>query len=58
MDEYLTIQDVMRILQISRTTAYGYLRSGRLKFFKVGRLVRIKPSDLKQFVEKNPSNKI
>lgn len=57
MEEYLTIQDVMRILQISRTTAYGYLSSGRLKYFKVGRLVRIKSSDLEQFVEQNPSNK-
>jgi len=57
MDEYLTIQDVMRILHISRTTAYGYLSTGRLKFYKVGRLVRIKAEDLKRFIEGKPSKK-
>jgi excisionase family DNA binding protein len=51
MEEYLTPQDVMRLLKISRTTAYGYLSSGRLKHFKVGGLVRIRPSDLERFVE-------
>lgn len=55
MDEYLTVQDAMRILQISRTSAYGYIKSKRLKSYKVGRLVRIKADDLKQFIEGKPS---
>jgi excisionase family DNA binding protein len=54
MNEYLTPEDVMRILHISRTTAYGYISSGRLKFFKIGRLVRIRPDDLRQFIEGKP----
>ncbi len=58
MNEYLTVQDVMRLLKISRTTAYSYLSSGRLKYFKVGRLVRIRPDDLRQFIEGKPSKKI
>jgi excisionase family DNA binding protein len=57
MDEYLTPQDVMRILRVSRTTAYGYIRSRRLKSFKVGRLVRIKADDLQRFIEGKPSKK-
>lgn len=58
MNEYLTPQDVMRLLKISRTTAYGYLSSGRLKYFKIGRLVRIRPDDLRQFIEGSPSANI
>ena len=57
MTEYLTPQDVMRILRVSRTTAYGYLSSGRLKFYKVGHLVRIKAEDLRRFIEGKPSTK-
>jgi excisionase family DNA binding protein len=50
MNEYLTIQDVMKILSVSRTTAYGYIRGGRLKFYKIGRLIRITREDLEDFV--------
>lgn len=58
MNEYLTVKEMMERLKISRTTAYGYLSSGRLKHFKVGRLVRIRPEDLTQFIEGKPSAKI
>jgi excisionase family DNA binding protein len=58
MKEYLTPEDVMRILRVSRTTAYGYIRTGRLNFYKVGRLVRIDPADLQQFIEGKPSKNI
>lgn len=54
MVKYLTVSDVMKILRISRTTAYGYIRSRRLKSFKVGHLVRIKAEDLKRFIEAAP----
>jgi len=55
MEEYLTARDIMRILKVSRPQAYIYIRGGKLKSFKVGRLVRIKADDLKQFVEGKPS---
>jgi excisionase family DNA binding protein len=51
MKEYLTPGDIMRVLRVSRTTAYGYIRSRRLKSFKIGRLVRIKAEDLERFIE-------
>ena len=51
MNSYLTIKDVQRILQVGRTTAYGLLRSGRLPCYRVGGLVRVRPEDLKAFVE-------
>lgn len=58
MTIYLTVSDVMKILRISRTTAYGYIKSRRLKSFKVGRLVRIKAEDLERFIESAPRRPI
>jgi excisionase family DNA binding protein len=57
MSENLTIAEIMRILHVSRTSAYGYSRSGRLKSYKIGRLVRVKTKDLKRFVERSGSTK-
>jgi excisionase family DNA binding protein len=58
MEDLLTPQDARRILRISRTSVYGLLGSGRLKSFKVGRLVRIRTIDLKHFIEGKPSKNI
>lgn len=55
MKEYLEVADIMRILRVSRTTAYGYIRTNRLKHFKVGHLVRIRAIDLKHFIEGKPA---
>lgn len=55
MQEYLTPKDMRRILRVSRTTAYGYIRTGKLRVYRVGRLVRIKHADLEQFVEGKPA---
>ncbi len=57
MKTYLTIRDVMGILRVSRTSAYAYIHSGKLKSHKVGRLVRIREIDLKHFIEGQPSRK-
>jgi excisionase family DNA binding protein len=57
MKAYLTVEKIMGILQISRTTAYGLISSRRLKSYKVGRLVRIREIDLKHFIEGKPSRK-
>jgi len=55
MKEYLKVEDVMRILQVSRTTAYEIVHSGLLKSYKVGRLLRITAEDLQRFIERKPS---
>ena len=53
MNEYLTVKEVMEILKVSRTAVNNWMKSGKLKYHKVGRLVRIKSEDLKRFVEEN-----
>ena len=54
---YLTVKEIMALLKISRATAYSLIRSGRLKSFKIGHLVRIREIDLKHFIEGKPSKK-
>jgi len=54
MTEYLTVREIIKILKVSRPTAYSLVRSGNLRSFKVGRLVRIKQEDLIDFIEGRP----
>ncbi len=49
--ELLSPQDLRRILKVSRATAYKIINSGRLKVYRVGRLVRIDPADLGQYLQ-------
>jgi putative molybdopterin biosynthesis protein len=49
--ELLSPQDLRRILKVSRATAYKIIRSGRLKVYRVGRLVRIAPADLGRYLQ-------
>jgi excisionase family DNA binding protein len=51
----LTPEQVADRLQISRVTVMDYLRKGRLKGHRVGRLWRIKEEDLEAFLEGEPT---
>jgi excisionase family DNA binding protein len=57
MENLLSVKDVMEILQVSRTTAYGLIGSGRIRVKRIGRLVRISSQDLARFVEGRPDGK-
>jgi excisionase family DNA binding protein len=51
MGKILTIKDVMVTYQISRPTVKRWMDKG-LKYFKVGRGIRIEEDDLKDYLEK------
>ena len=51
----LTPEQVAERLQISRVTVMDYLRKGRLKGHRVGRLWRIKEENLEAFLEGEPT---
>jgi len=53
MNEWLTVKDVMNILKVSRTAVNNWMASGKLKYYKAGRLVRIKREDLRKFMGEN-----
>jgi len=52
VEKLLTPKEVADLLQIKPITVMTYLRKGTLKGFKVGRLWRVRNSDLEAFVEK------
>jgi excisionase family DNA binding protein len=51
----LTPDQVADRLQISRVTVMDFLRKGRLKGHRVGKLWRIKEEDLEAFLEGEPT---
>jgi excisionase family DNA binding protein len=42
--------DVARLLSVSRAEAYRLLQSGAIPTVRLGRLVRVDPADLQQFI--------
>ena len=50
-ERLLKAVDVARILNISRALSYRLLDSGRIPAVRINRAVRVKPSDLKLFIE-------
>ena len=46
----LTVEDTARALNLSRTTVYELIRSGRLPTLKIGRSRRILAEDLERWV--------
>lgn len=49
-NEYLTIKQVGDTLHIHRNTVESYLRSGKLKGYKMGKLWRVLRTDVDKFV--------
>ena len=50
-ERLLKAMDVARILNISRALSYRLLDSGKIPAVRINRAVRVKPSDLKRFIE-------
>ena len=46
--------EVAKLLGVSRMTVIRYVRSGKLKAFKVGRLIRITSDMLDEYIANNP----
>jgi len=52
MNEYLTVNEAMSILKVSRLSIYRYIAAGSLVSYRIGRLVRITRGDLEDFVNR------
>jgi excisionase family DNA binding protein len=52
-----TLNDLMRILQISRRTIYNYIRQRKLKAYKLGGSYRVSVEQLQSFLHKMESGK-
>lgn len=49
--ELLNIDEVCTLLKCTRRTVYTYLKTGRLKAFKLGGQWRVTKADLQAFIE-------
>ena len=48
----LRATEVARVLDISRSLAYRLMRTGEIPVIKISHAVRVKPSDLKEYVKR------
>jgi len=51
MEKYLTSEQVAAVLQVHPFTVLKYLKSGTLEGVKIGRVYRIKESDVEKFLD-------
>jgi len=52
MERFYTVYEIAKILKVHWQTVLDFIRSGRLKAFKLGRGYRIEEKDLRKFIEK------
>ena len=55
-EKFLTGTEVAKLLHISRAFAYQLMRENIIPTFRVGRIVRVRLSDLSDFIENNIIN--
>lgn len=51
IEKFFTTEQVANILQVHPFTILKFIRSGKLKGIKLGRVYRMKESDVKEFLE-------
>lgn len=56
-DNLLTIKEAANLLKVHWQTVRNYINSGKLKASKVGKNIRIRESDLQNFIDKKKPNK-
>nr|WP_282580230.1 helix-turn-helix domain-containing protein [Natroniella sulfidigena] len=49
----MTVKEVSEILQVHTKTIKRWLRDGKLKGVKMGKMWRVEQKDLKEFIESN-----
>lgn len=52
-NNFLTVEQVAKALQIHWQTVLNYIKSGKLKAVRLGKGYRIPQESLKQFIKKN-----
>ena len=52
---FLTVDEMAEVLRIGRNTAYELLRSNQIRFFYVGRQIRIYKADLLAYMGEKES---
>ena len=58
LEEFLTAEDVSEKLKIKLSTIYYWVQVRAIPFFKVGRHVRFRASDLDRWLERQRKGKV
>ena len=53
MPEFLTVEDVAKILRISKVSAYRFIEECTIPHYRIRRTVRIDKKDLLAYIEKS-----
>ena len=53
VEKLLNVNDVAVLLQISKAHAYSLIRRAEIPSIHIGRSVRVRPSDLEEYIESN-----
>jgi acetyl-CoA synthetase len=52
MTEYLTVQEIAKMLKVHEQTVFRWIREGKLDSVKIGSNLRITQKQLDEFIEK------
>lgn len=52
-EEFITAEEAAKILKVNIMTIYRYIKVGKLRAYKIGRVFRIKRRDFEEFLEKH-----
>ena len=56
MEQYYSIEEISKRLNLSQKTIRRHISSGKLNSFKIGGVYRIKESDIESFIDGNRIN--
>lgn len=56
-DKFYTVAEVAELLKVQPLTIYRLISDGKLKSYKVGRVIRISEADLKAFLDDSRQGK-
>jgi excisionase family DNA binding protein len=54
--QLIKIEDVMKRLLISRQSVHNYIKDGKLRPVKLGRLIRFDPADIEKLINESKDN--
>lgn len=53
--EFLTVEEVARILKVNKMTIYRYIKAGKIVAYRVGKDLRISKKELESFLRRSLS---
>jgi excisionase family DNA binding protein len=52
-EEYLSPRELSKLLKVSRPWPYVMAKRGRLSYYKIGKVIRFRVTDIQEFLERS-----